>query len=756
MARGRHQKKRSTLWCRPFAAGALALATLRNKGSGIPPRRGTRLIGASLLVALSSLSVLVLQQASAATTYGPSSPAWAAYYANPTSQSTWTPFCAGGGATTVINVLNEVPACGPAGSDNIYLPDGKGPTYPGFQCVELAERYLYVTQGLTPINSTNGDELVKNYGATDHIPVVQDDTGQLPQVGAVISFAKTSSFSDDGTDVGHVAIVTKVTSSAVTIVGENQSLAGNAETSTLKVTGNDVAGFGPDPHVEWMNPVPKAIPLTNLGPTTVPAGFQTIVTFACPTAANLLAYEYFDGVLISDQAPISTPSGPKYWVVTEPNASAGKHSVYFTCVANGQVLGTTAPFTLTLTPLIKLGVSASSVSPGETITVSDGGGFGSGGWYGNLLQDIIINNKDLGTFADPQLGTNASGDWGPMTVTIGADIPLGSTIALTATAVGPSLAGANVFATSDTVDLPVVAKPSGNVTFDHVSTDGGSTTSGQSVIGAIASIGSQIILQGIGFLPGELVSVLLHSTGTLLTTLKADSTGTVNGTVTIPTSTVTGSHQLVLSGETSGLVVSLPLTVTAASTSSPQPCSVFGPNVDLQNCNLSKADLAGMNLTGADLFNADLTGADLSGATLTGVILTDANLDGATLTGVTSGGIAGSPSALPLGWSLVGGYLLSASTTPTGVNLAGANLSGQNLTGVDLSGVNLTGANLSNADITGANLSAAILTDANLSDANLDEANLTGVVSGGIIGTPSALPSGWTLVSGQLLAPAST
>jgi Pentapeptide repeats (8 copies) len=187
--------------------------------------------------------------------------------------------------------------------------------------------------------------------------------------------------------------------------------------------------------------------------------------------------------------------------------------------------------------------------------------------------------------------------------------------------------------------------------------------------------------------------------------------------------------------------------------SSPQPCADFGPDADLQGCNLTSVDLADLNLTGANLFNADLTDANLAGATLTDANLTDSNLDDANLTGVITGGIVGTPSALPPGWSIVGGYLLNGTTAPVAVNLAGANLSGQNLTATDLSGVNLTGANLFNTDLTGADLSNAIFTDANLNDANLSDVNLTGVVSGGITGIPSALPSGWTLNSGELVPP---
>jgi len=145
---------------------------------------------------------------------------------------------------------------------------------------------------------------------------------------------------------------------------------------------------------------------------------------------------------------------------------------------------------------------------------------------------------------------------------------------------------------------------------------------------------------------------------------------------------------------------------------------LVGPGANLTNANLANADLSAATLTNATLTNATLTGANLSGA----------NLTGATLTGVTSGGITGTPAALPTGWTLVNGYLVGP-------------------------GANLTGANLTNADLNGANLTNATLTGANLAGANLTGATLTGVKSGGITGSPTALPASWSIVAGYLIGP---
>jgi uncharacterized protein YjbI with pentapeptide repeats len=86
-------------------------------------------------------------------------------------------------------------------------------------------------------------------------------------------------------------------------------------------------------------------------------------------------------------------------------------------------------------------------------------------------------------------------------------------------------------------------------------------------------------------------------------------------------------------------------------------------------------------------------------------------------------------------------------------NLQGCDLSGTDLSNADLSRANLSHDDLSGFDLSNANLSFALLDSANLTDADLADANLTGVHAGGLVGTPSALPSGWVLYNGYLIGP---
>jgi uncharacterized protein YjbI with pentapeptide repeats len=99
--------------------------------------------------------------------------------------------------------------------------------------------------------------------------------------------------------------------------------------------------------------------------------------------------------------------------------------------------------------------------------------------------------------------------------------------------------------------------------------------------------------------------------------------------------------------------------------------------------------------------------------------------------------------------SFFGPYANLQSCNLAGVSIpAPANLSNANLTEANLNGVNLTGGNLTNANLTNANLNGVGLTGATLTGAIL-----TGVQSGGVIGTPAALPTNWQVVDGYLVGP---
>ncbi len=80
-------------------------------------------------------------------------------------------------------------------------------------------------------------------------------------------------------------------------------------------------------------------------------------------------------------------------------------------------------------------------------------------------------------------------------------------------------------------------------------------------------------------------------------------------------------------------------------------------NVNFAGVNLTNATLTGANFTGACLMTTKFISANLTGAKFTGADITGADFKDATLTGVISSGIIGVPTALPIGWVLVGGVL---------------------------------------------------------------------------------------------------
>jgi uncharacterized protein YjbI with pentapeptide repeats len=159
--------------------------------------------------------------------------------------------------------------------------------------------------------------------------------------------------------------------------------------------------------------------------------------------------------------------------------------------------------------------------------------------------------------------------------------------------------------------------------------------------------------------------------------------------------------------------------------SSAQDCAHIGPHANLQDCDLSSA-----NLSNADLAQANLTGADLTDANLTSATITDAYLNSANLSAA----------------NLTSANLQESEETDADIAYA-------TLTNADLGGTTMPAVNLTSAILTDANLTGSDVADATLTNTDLTGTTLTAVLSGGIVGTPSSLPSDWTLASGYLIGP---
>lgn len=162
------------------------------------------------------------------------------------------------------------------------------------------------------------------------------------------------------------------------------------------------------------------------------------------------------------------------------------------------------------------------------------------------------------------------------------------------------------------------------------------------------------------------------------------------------TCTTTGASTCTVTGLTRGVRYTVSVRTRNAAGQSPaataavltRTCITFSPKANLSGCHLAGAKLAGANLAGANLSSAYLAGADLFG-----------------------------------------------------VNLTGANLTGTDLTRADLRQGNLTGANAN----------AALLTGANIDRTTLTPTTTVGLRSGGLLGVPATLPSGYRVVAGHLV-----
>ena len=107
---------------------------------------------------------------------------------------------------------------------------------------------------------------------------------------------------------------------------------------------------------------------------------------------------------------------------------------------------------------------------------------------------------------------------------------------------------------------PVVAEALGlnetAATVTAASTDGGGSADGVTV-----EPGESISTQASGFAPDETVEETLHSTPVSLGTAMANGNGEISATVTVPLGTPAGQHELLFTGQTSGVTATLPVLI---------------------------------------------------------------------------------------------------------------------------------------------------------------------------------------------------
>ena len=153
-------------------------------------------------------------------------------------------WCTSNGAQVVgwTGTSPNIPICGPAPNDGgtwqyVTLPGPYGSlgyffnATTGFQCVELAERFLAVADGLAPVLA-NGQQVAENYHSAYmntqlYVNGSAQAVGHAPVDGDVISFSNAPDF--EAFSDGHVAVVSsssvndRTGDGTVTIAEENVS-----------------------------------------------------------------------------------------------------------------------------------------------------------------------------------------------------------------------------------------------------------------------------------------------------------------------------------------------------------------------------------------------------------------------------------------------------------------------------------------------------------------------------------------------------
>ena len=128
-----------------------------------------------------------------------------------------------------------------------------------------------------------------------------------------------------------------------------------------------------------------------------------------------------------------------------------------------------------------------------------------------------------------------------------------------------------VIATTSSGPPPTTTTTSGSTT---------STTSATGVTGPVsAPPGGTVPISGSGFQPGEMVDIVLDTSPPVtLGVTEADSSGDISTPVTVPTTTPDGTYTITATGETSGRVGSVSLTVAStAGTTTTTTATTTGP-----------------------------------------------------------------------------------------------------------------------------------------------------------------------------------
>lgn len=336
-------------------------------------------------------------------------------------------------------------------------------------------------------------------------------------ITAVYSAGSTA-FNDTTSGAYTVTIIPPptATSTALSVTPGTPAAYSTVETLTATVTGTGAAGT-----VKFLDGT------TQLGTATVSAGTATATVTLAPGNHSLKAQ------FVPTDATAFAPSesASQAYTVNKPPATA-----------------TTT--TLAATP--------SPASVGGDITLSANVALGTP----NYSRPAAVGSVE---FFD---GTTSLGT---------AQVAAGkATLSLNTLALGDHTVNA-VFSPSDATEYVTSTSADVMLTIKAAAVIESTTVNGAPVApGDELAGGDTVHLTGSGFVPGETVSVVLHSTPITLTTVTADQSGNVDVTVTLPANIAAGPHTLVLSG--SADAPAFAFTVAAAAPSvTPTPTTPTTP-----------------------------------------------------------------------------------------------------------------------------------------------------------------------------------
>jgi hypothetical protein len=203
-----------------------------------------------------------------------------------------------------------------------------------------------------------------------------------------------------------------------------------------------------------------------------------------------------------------------------------------------------APAASAADPLPRPTVSHTAVKQGEFFTVAGTGCFDTDG-DGIVNITITSPEGEIGNAA----GVNADGSWS-FREAIGKD----GTYRLQVTCDNYAGQGQYPLVAITVGDLPVPPECAAGCT---------TVAAGQPLTQKAVVPGEKHVLRLTGYLPNEVVTLVLHSTPQDLGTFTADSSGTLTVTLAAPAGTTAGAHNLVVT-RADGTTVSYPVTIAAA------------------------------------------------------------------------------------------------------------------------------------------------------------------------------------------------